>query len=56
MQESPRPHRIMRVTEYNAEVGINNLTWLACLPDLNPIEHQWSMRVRDREEAFIQEN
>ncbi|GFV05444.1 transposable element Tcb2 transposase [Trichonephila clavipes] len=45
------PHRANLVENFLFEEGIVRMEWLACSPDMNPIEHVWDAlrrRVADR--------
>ncbi|GFW27805.1 transposable element Tcb1 transposase [Trichonephila clavipes] len=51
MDDNCRPHRANLVEDFLFEEGIIRMEWLACSPDMNPIEHVWDAlgrRVADR--------
>ncbi|GFU80752.1 transposable element Tcb2 transposase [Trichonephila clavipes] len=39
MDDNCRPHRANLVEDFLFEEGIVRMEWLACSPDINPIEH-----------------
>ena len=39
MDDNSRPHRAHHVNEFLHNNNIARLGWLACSPDMNPIEH-----------------
>ncbi|GFV79400.1 transposable element Tcb2 transposase [Trichonephila clavipes] len=41
MDDNCRPHRANLVEDFLFEEGIVRMEWLACSPDMNPIEHVW---------------
>ncbi|GFS92827.1 transposable element Tcb2 transposase [Trichonephila clavipes] len=41
MDDNCRPHRANLVEYFLFEEGIVRMEWLACSPDMNPIEHIW---------------
>ncbi|GFY01617.1 transposable element Tcb2 transposase [Trichonephila clavipes] len=41
MNDNCRPHRANLVEDFLFEGGIVRIEWLACSPDMNPIEHVW---------------
>ncbi|GFW51830.1 transposable element Tcb2 transposase [Trichonephila clavipes] len=51
MDDNCRPHRANLAEDFLFEEGIVRMEWLACSPDMNPIEHVWDAlrrRVADR--------
>ena len=40
MDDGSRPHRAHLVSEF-IDNNIARLEWVACSPDMNPIEHAW---------------
>ena len=41
MDNNSPPHRAHLVNEFLHDNNIPRLEWLACSPDMNPIEHAW---------------
>ncbi|GFS91824.1 transposable element Tcb2 transposase [Trichonephila clavipes] len=41
MDDNCRPHRAKLVEDFLFEEGIVRMEWLACSPNINPIEHIW---------------
>ncbi|GFY06461.1 transposable element Tcb2 transposase [Trichonephila clavipes] len=58
MDDNCRPHRANLVENFLFEEGIVRMEWIACSPDMNPIEHVWDAlgrRVADRNPPILQE-
>ncbi|GFT27675.1 transposable element Tcb2 transposase [Trichonephila clavipes] len=41
MDDNSRPHSANLVEDFLLEEGIVRMEWLACYPDMDPIEHVW---------------
>ncbi|GFX65399.1 transposable element Tcb1 transposase [Trichonephila clavipes] len=53
MDDNCRPHRANLVEDFLFEEVIVEMEWLACSPDMNPVEHVWDAlgrRVADRQQ------